>query len=120
MKVRLVAPGKPTPPYPAAAFRHWYGRLLDAGAEILLHPQMAHAKVLRIDDQVFVGGCNLDDLSLFRNDELDLQFTGADVADLTERAIFDELAAMSTPALASTGSRTRAWNATMDRVSRFL
>ena len=91
VRVRLVAPGKPTPPYPAAAFRHWYGRLLDAGVEILLHPEMAHAKVLRIDDEVFIGGCNLDDLSLFRNDELDLQFTGADVADLTERAIFDEL-----------------------------
>ena len=91
VRVRLVAPGKPTPPYPAAAFRHWYGQLLDAGVEILLHPEMAHAKVLRIDDEVFIGGCNLDDLSLFRNDELDLQFTGADVADLTERAIFDEL-----------------------------
>jgi cardiolipin synthase len=120
VRVRLVAPGKPTPPYPAAAFRHWYGQLLEAGAEILLHPEMAHAKVLRIDDQVFIGGCNLDDLSLFRNDELDLQFTGADVADLTERAIFEELASMSTPALATSGSRGRAWNATMNRVSRFL
>ena len=50
VRVRLIAPGKPTPPYPAAAFRHWYGRLLDAGVEILLHPEMAHAKVLRIDD----------------------------------------------------------------------
>ena len=85
VRVRLIAPGKPTPPYPAAAFRHWYGRLLDAGVEILLHPQMAHAKVLRIDDQVFVGGCNLDDLSLFRNDELDLLFADPAVAELTER-----------------------------------
>jgi cardiolipin synthase len=120
VRVRLVAPGKPTPPYPAAAFRHWYGQLLEAGAEILLHPEMAHAKVLRIDDEVFIGGCNLDDLSLFRNDELDLQFTGADVADLTERTIFEELTTMSTPALATSGSRGRAWNATMNRVSRFL
>ena len=39
VRVRLIAPGKPTPPYPAAAFRHWYGRLLDAGVEILLHPR---------------------------------------------------------------------------------
>ena len=74
VRVRLIAPGKPTPPYPAAAFRHWYGRLIDAGVEILLHPEMAHAKVLRIDERVLIGGCNLDDLSLFRNDELDLQF----------------------------------------------
>ena len=120
VRVRLIAPGKPTPPYPAAAFRHWYGRLLDAGVEILLHPEMAHAKVLRIDDDVLIGGCNLDDLSLFRNDELDLQFADPAVAELTERSIFDELAAMSTPATRPSGPRDRAWNAAMDRVSRFL
>ena len=118
--VRLIAPGKPTPPYPAAAFRHWYGRLMDAGVEILLHPQMAHAKVLRIDDQVLIGGCNLDDLSLFRNDELDLSFADPAIAELTERNIFDELEGMSSPAVATTGPRGRAWNATMDRVSRIL
>ena len=115
-------PGKPTPPYPAAAFRHWYGRLMDAGVEILLHPEMAHAKVLRIDDQVLIGGCNLDDLSLFRNDELDLLFDGRRRCR-PDRAIriFDELVAMSTPAVATTGSRRdRVWNATMDRVSRLL
>ena len=105
MKVRLIAPGKPTPPYPAAAFRHWYGRLIDAGVEILLHPEMAHAKVLRIDEQVLIGGCNLDDLSLFRNDELDLLFADPAVAELTERSIFDELQAMSTPATAVTRHR---------------
>ena len=121
MRVRLIAPGKPTPPYPAAAFRHWYGRLLDAGVEILLHPQMAHAKVLRIDDQVLIGGCNLDDLSLFRNDELDLLFADPAVAELTERSIFDELAGHVDPGRAPRRApRARAWNATMDRVSRFL
>jgi len=120
VRVRLIAPGKPTPPYPAAAFRHWYGRLIDAGVEILLHPEMAHAKVLRIDDQVLIGGCNLDDLSLFRNDELDLLFADPAVAELTERSIFDELAGMSTPAVAASSPRDRAWNAAMDRVSRFL
>jgi cardiolipin synthase len=120
VRVRLIAPGKPTPPYPAAAFRHWYGRLIDAGAEILLHPEMAHAKVLRIDDEVLIGGCNLDDLSLFRNDELDLRFDDPAVAELTERSIFDELVAMSTPAERASAPRARAWNATMNRISRFL
>jgi cardiolipin synthase len=118
--IQLVAPGKPTPPYPAAAFRHHYERLMDAGVEILLHPEMAHAKVLRIDDRVFVGGCNLDDLSLFRNDELDLLFDDPAVAEATEAAVFDELRAMSASADVPTGSRTRAWNATMDRISRLL
>ena len=120
VRVRLIAPGKPTPPYPAAAFRHWYGRLMDAGVEIALHPEMAHAKVLRIDEQVLIGGCNLDDLSLFRNDELDLLFADPAVAELTERQIFDQLVSMSTPASATTAARQRVWNATMNRVSRFL
>jgi cardiolipin synthase len=118
--VRIVAPGKPTPPYPAAAFRHHYGRLLDAGVTILLHPQMAHAKVLRIDHRVFIGGCNLDDLSLFRNNELDLLFEDEAVAQLVEDEIFAPLVAMSVPATAPTGMRERAWNAAMDRISRVL
>ena len=120
VRIRLIAPGKPTPPYPAAAFRHHYQRLLDAGVEILLHPQMAHAKVLRIDDRVLIGGCNLDDLSLFRNDELNLLFDDPATAELTEHAVFDELVSMSSPATVPTGARERAWNAAMDRVSRLL
>jgi cardiolipin synthase A/B len=118
--VRIVAPGKPTPPYPAAAFRHHYGRLLEAGVEILLHPQMAHAKVLRIDHRVFIGGCNLDDLSLFRNNELDLLFEDDGVAEMVEHEIFEPLVAMSVPATNPTASRERVWNAAMDRISRLL
>jgi cardiolipin synthase A/B len=120
VKVRLIAPGKPTPPYPAAAFRHHYERLMGAGVEILLHPEMAHAKVLRIDDLVLVGGCNLDDLSLFRNDELNFLFDDPAVATGTESAVFDELVSMSTPAEIPSGARTLAWNAAMDRISRLL
>ena len=121
VRVRLIAPGKPTPPYPAAAFRHWYGRLIDAGVEILLHPEMAHAKVLRIDDQVLIGGCNLDDLSLFRNDELDLLFADPD-GRRAHRATASSTSSWRCrrrPRPAS-GPRERAWNAAMDRVSRFL
>ena len=120
VEVRIVVPGKPTPPMPAAAFRHHYERLLGAGVTILLHPDMAHAKVLTIDDRVLIGGCNLDDLSLFRNNELDLLFESAEIAELTERQVFDELVAVSTPAVVPTDPRERLWNAAMDRVSRLL
>ena len=81
---------------------------------------MAHAKVLRIDDRVLIGGCNLDDLSLFRNDELDLLFEDPSMPALAESTIFDELAAMSTPAQAASGRRERLWDASMDRISRLL
>jgi cardiolipin synthase len=120
VRVRLIAPGKPTPPYPAAAFRHHYERLMAAGAEILLHPEMAHAKVLHIDDRVLIGGCNLDDLSLFRNDELNVLFEDPAVGEATERAVFDELVEMSEPAVVTADRRSRAWNAAMDRISRLL
>ncbi len=120
VSVELVVPGKPTPPYPGAAFQHHYERLLDAGVTILLHPDMAHAKVLIIDDRVFIGGCNLDDLSLFRNDEIDLLFEDPRVVDLTERQVFEELVGMSAPAEIPTDPKARAWNAAMDRVSRLL
>ena len=39
---------------------------------------------------------------------------------LAESSVFAELAAMSTPAMASVGRRERVWNAAMDRVSRLL
>ncbi len=120
VKVRLIAPGKPTPPFPAAAFRHAYPGLLDATAAIMLHPEMAHAKVLRIDDRVLIGGCNLDDLSLFRNDELDVLLEHPSMPGIVEQAVFEELVGMSTPATVSTGRRTRAYEAAMNRVSRFL
>jgi cardiolipin synthase len=120
VKVRLIAPGKPTPPFPAAAFRHAYPGLLEATADILLHPQMAHAKVLRIDDRVLIGGCNLDDLSLFRNNELDILLEHPSMPALVEKTVFEELVGMSTPATVSAGRRTRAYEAAMYRVSRFL
>jgi cardiolipin synthase len=120
VEIRIIAPGKPTPPYPAAAFRHHYERLMAAGVTILLHPQMAHAKVVRVDDRVLVGGCNLDGLSLYRNMELNVLFEGAATAEAFEREIFEPLAAMSTPATVPTEPKERAWNAAMDAVSRFL
>jgi len=80
---------------------------------------MAHAKIYRFDDRLLIGSCNLDDLSLFRNDELDLRFVGPGVAALAE-PVFDELVAASTPATPSRGRVARAWEQLMARSSRFL
>ena len=68
----------------------------------------------------FIGGCNLDDLSLFRNDELDLLFEDPSMPALAEATVFDELAAMSVPAAVPTALRERLLDASMDRVSRLL
>lgn len=120
VRLRIIVPGKPTPPFPAAAFRHHYARLIEAGVEILHHPEMAHAKVATVDDEVFVGGCNLDDLSLFRNDELDVVFHSHEMADQADDEVFAELAAMSSVAKPSTRPLDRLWHATMDRLWRLL
>ena len=118
--VRIIVPGKPTPPMPAAAFRHNVPRLQAAGATVLFHPTMAHAKVMVADDRVLVGGCNLDALSLYRNWELNLLLDGVDVAEAFERAIFDPLGAVSTPAEIMRTGVGRAFDAAMDRISPLL
>ncbi len=88
--------------------------------EILLHPAMAHAKVVRVDDRVLIGGCNLDGLSLYRNLELNVLLEGAATIEAFEREIFEPLAAVSSPATLVTDPRERAWNAAMDLISHYL
>jgi cardiolipin synthase len=118
--VRIVCPGKPTPPQAAAAFRHHYPRLLAAGATILAHPEMAHAKVMRVDETVMIGGCNLDALSLYKNWELNVAFRDAAVADATEREIFAPLVAMSTPVATGGSPARRLYDRAMDLISPLL
>jgi cardiolipin synthase len=118
--VRIIVPGKPTPPMPAAAFRHNVPRLQEAGATVLFHPTMAHAKVMVADDRVLVGGCNLDALSLYRNWELNVLLEGEAVAADFERAIFDPLVEVSTPAELSRTAPRKAFDALMDKASPLL
>jgi cardiolipin synthase len=119
VRVRVVIPEQPRPPLPMAAFRASLGELLDAGVTVVRHPGMAHAKIYRFDDRLLIGSCNLDDLSLYRNDELDLAFEGAAVPALAE-PVFDELIAASSPAIPSTSTAARAWERLMARSSRWL
>jgi len=118
--VRIVIPGKPTPTYPAAAFRHNYPRLLASGATILAHPDMAHAKVLVADDRALVGGCNFDALSLYQNWELDLLFEDAAVAQRISDEIVGRFAAVATPVEVVEDAKTKAWDMLMDRISPLL
>ena len=118
--VRIIVPGKPTPPMPAAAFRHNVPRLQAAGATVLFHPTMAHAKVMVADDRVLVGGCNLDALSFYRNWELNLLLEGAAEAESFERAIFDPLVEVSAPAELVRSPGRQAFDALMDRISPLL
>ena len=119
VRVRVVIPAQPRPPLPMAAFRASLGALVDAGVTVVRHPGMAHAKIYRFDEQLLIGSCNLDDLSLYRNDELDLAFEGAAVPVLAE-PVFDELIAASSLAVPSSSVTARMWEQLMARSSRWL
>jgi len=119
VRVRVVIPQKPRPPLPIAAFRASLAELLEAGVTVVSHPGMAHAKIYRFDQRLLIGSCNLDDLSLYRNDELDLGFEGAAVPALAE-PVFEELIAASTPAIPSTAWPARTVERLLARSSRWL
>ena len=51
----------------AAAFKHHYDALLDAGVRVWEYPALVHAKVIVSDDRALVGTLNLDAWAMYRN-----------------------------------------------------
>ena len=79
--VRLLLAGKSDVLLSQLAGQSLYRRLLSAGVEINEYqPQILHAKLIIIDDVVYVGSANLDQRSLI-NYELALRFQNRDLAD---------------------------------------
>lgn len=73
-RVRLIVPGKSDVPLARAAARSFYVRLQRAGCEVYEYPiRPLHAKLLVLDDVVYVGSTNLDPRSLYTNIELALR-----------------------------------------------
>jgi cardiolipin synthase len=75
-RVRLIVPALCDVPFARAAGMIYYARLLRAGVEIYEYqPQILHAKLFIVDENVFAGSSNLDIRSLKLNYELMLRFT---------------------------------------------
>ena len=75
-KVQLILPGKSDVALSRLAAQSFYRRLMQAGVEIYEYqPQVLHAKMIIVDDIVFVGSCNLDTRSLHLNYELLVRLT---------------------------------------------
>jgi cardiolipin synthase len=73
-RVRMVFAGRSDVPLAQFAARSFYRRLLRAGVEIWEYqPQILHAKIIVINDVVYVGSANLDTRSLQINYELMLR-----------------------------------------------
>jgi len=79
-KVQLILAGKSDVPLSQLAARSLYRRILKAKAELYEYePQILHAKLVIVDDAVYVGSSNLDSRSLQINYELMIRFQNAQV-----------------------------------------
>lgn len=120
VQVRVIVPANPHSLPAFAAVRHWFQALVDAGADVREHPEMAHAKVVLADDTVLAGTANLDALSLRQNWEMQLRIRDTGVADHFARELFDRDLEIAAPAAMPSGWRDRVVNALMSAISPLL
>ncbi len=86
--VQLILPGKSDVLVSLLAGQSLYRRFLKAGVQINEYqPQVLHAKLIIVDDIVYVGSANLDPRSLDINYELMIRFENQELA-AQARAIF--------------------------------
>jgi cardiolipin synthase len=79
---RLLLPGKSDVPMMQVASRALYGQFQRRGAQIHEYqPQVLHAKVIVVDDIVYIGSANLDPRSLNINFEIMLRVRNASLAE---------------------------------------
>lgn len=80
-RVQLILPGQSDVPLAQWATRRLYRTLLAGGVELFEYqPQILHAKLILVDDVVYVGSANLDTRSLHINYELSLRLRNESVA----------------------------------------
>lgn len=121
VRVRIVASAASANPPAAAAFKHRYADLLDAGVQIWELPgTVVHAKVVVADDVVSFGTVNLDTWALYRNSELTLIARSAEAAELFEQRLFEPDIERSQPGRASSGGRDGTSSWLWDKLAYFL
>jgi cardiolipin synthase A/B len=80
-RMRVLLAGVSDVPLAQRAAEFLYARLLRRGVQLFEYqPQVLHAKLLVMDDTVFVGSCNLDRRSLHINFELLLRLEWPELA----------------------------------------
>lgn len=109
-RVRVLAAGKSDVPLMQLATRSLYRRLLNRGIKIWEYqPQVLHAKVIVVDDIVYVGSSNLDPRSLRINFEIMLRIRDVAMAETARRQFEEDLAQRSLPITAVLLRRNRSW-----------
>ncbi|MGA2852639.1 MAG: phosphatidylserine/phosphatidylglycerophosphate/cardiolipin synthase family protein [Verrucomicrobiota bacterium] len=90
-RVQLILAGKSDVPLSRLAAQSLYRRFLRAGVEIYEYqPQILHAKLVIVDDVIYIGSSNLDTRSLQINYELMIRFEDAALA-AQAREIFGDV-----------------------------
>jgi cardiolipin synthase len=120
-RVQLVLAGKSDVRISQLATRRLYRPFLNRGIEIYEYqPQVLHAKLFVVDEQVYVGSSNLDSRSLNINYELLVRIT--DPAVVSEgRQIFTEVLAHSRRVELKTWGRSRNfWTRLLEQWAYFL
>lgn len=88
-RVRLILAGKSDVVVSQLAGRSLYRRFLKRGVEIFEYqPQILHAKMIVVDDAVYLGSSNLDQRSLKINYELMIRVQDGEVVDQA-RSVFE-------------------------------
>ncbi len=108
-EVLLLLAGKSDVPVARYAAEHLYGTMMDGGAQLFEYqPQVLHAKLIVMDDVVYVGSCNLDRRSLDINFELLLRLEWPELA-AQGRALFAHALEFSKPVAAEQWRAGRRW-----------
>ncbi|MCX6880496.1 MAG: phosphatidylserine/phosphatidylglycerophosphate/cardiolipin synthase family protein [Verrucomicrobia bacterium] len=109
-RVRLLLAGESDVRMMQLASRSLYRRLLRAGIGIWEYqPQVLHAKLIVIDDVVYVGSSNLDPRSLRINFEIMLRIKDAALVAAARQQFEADLARHSTPVTSETFRTGRSW-----------
>lgn len=119
--VRILLAGKTDVPLMQLASRSIYRFFLDRGVEIYEYePQILHAKVLLLDDVVYIGSSNLDPRSLRINFEIMLRIRDRGLAEQAWRQFEADLAHSRQWTLEElTGHRTW-WRRIKQQVAYFI
>lgn len=118
---RLLLPGRSDVPLLQVAARALYSGFLRRGAQIHEYqPQVMHAKVLILDDIVYIGSSNIDPRSLVINFEVMLRIRSAELAKEARRTFEKDLDHSVRVTPLSWRRPSNWWQRLKQKVARFI
>ena len=121
VSVRVVLSAESNNAPAAAAARHRYAEMIEAGIEIWELPgTVVHAKVVVADDVVSFGTVNLDAWGLYRDSEVMMIARSAELASTFEERLFGPDISRSRPGEPPDGFRERLESWLWDKLGWFL